>query len=97
MYLYIRHENKKAWMAANKDHRKPIEQWLWHGTKKEFVDGIIRNGFTKIKIGNNGNMRYTIMMCTIFPTPTSFEIVYAVSLSCFSRTLWRRVVLRKVR
>ena len=74
MYMYIRYENKKAWMAANKDHQKPIERWLWHGTKKHFVDGIIRNGFTKIKMGENGNMFYISIVPLKFSTPiTRFD------------------------
>ena len=54
MYLYIRYENKKALLAANKDHVQPVERMLWHGTSETSVDGINRNGFNKILMGKNG-------------------------------------------
>ena len=55
MYLYIRYENKKAWLAANKNHKQLLERMLWHGTSETSVEGINRNGFNKILMGKNGS------------------------------------------
>ena len=54
MYLYERYQTKLRWLAKNKDTSEPIEKMLWHGTKENSVNGITKNGFTKLYMGDQG-------------------------------------------
>ena len=66
MYQYIRYENKKAWLAANKDHEKPVEQWLWYGAPHQSLNDIQRNGLFQTLQGKYSDSKQHIVFSNHF-------------------------------
>ena len=61
MYQYIRYENKKAWLVANKDHAYAVERMLWYAALQQSVDDINRNGMFQTLMGKYGSVHNYIL------------------------------------